>query len=470
MKLDVLIEGNFAGHLDVPPRRRAVFTYDDAYRRDPRHTPLSTRFPLQQDETSDPSLRMWLLGLLPDDARVLESLRTRFQVYSRDPLHLLTTPIGADCAGAVQFCPPEHTERLLRRDGGLRSLTDDEVFNWLWHLRTDPAYRPVTHEYIGGFSLAGMQPKLALRELGNRWALPWGAEPTSHILKITRNDLYPHEALLEHLTMRTAARLAIAAAPTKVITRGDLEAVVVTRYDRAPDGADRLQRIHQEDYCQALGAHPNEKYEYHQGAPTLSDVAALLRSFSNTSADALRSFRDMVIFQWLVVGTDAHWKNFSLLLSGPAVVQAPLYDSCTWLPYRRASAVEDLRLPMRFGEDHTLNAADRPGALRRLAAILDLPAPETLRRCEELSALLPAALEAAVNDLPAHQQDIAQVQRYLTEQPQRAAHCEQVARQATLHAGAASSAPASASGTQRAVADPWLSAFSPPSAPRGPGR
>ena len=83
-------------------------------------------------------------------------------------------------------------------------MSDDEVLDCLDEIRRDPAYRPEGCDPGGGFSLAGMQPKIALRRTPEGWALPWGAEPTSHIIKITRSGVYDHEALMEHLTMTTA--------------------------------------------------------------------------------------------------------------------------------------------------------------------------------------------------------------------------------------------------------------------------
>ena len=41
----------------------------------------------------------------------------------------------------------------------------------------------------------------------------------------------------------------------------------------------------------------------------------------------------MLIFNWLIAGTDAHAKNFSLLIApGPQIRLAPLYDLASALP------------------------------------------------------------------------------------------------------------------------------------------
>ena len=241
--LDVVMEGQLAAHLALPESGWPVLRYRDSYMQASLATPLSTLFVPERVEHSGEPLSNWLLGLLPDDDRVLDSLRERYGTQKSRPLDLLGTPIGADCAGAVQFCTPGQTADLLAGQGGLHHMSDDEVLDCLDEIRRDPAYRPEGYDPGGGFSLAGMQPKIALRRTPEGWALPWGAEPTSHIIKITRSGVYDHEALMEHLTMTTARNLSMRVPQTAVIRRDELEAIVVTRYDRARRGG-------------APGAHP----------------------------------------------------------------------------------------------------------------------------------------------------------------------------------------------------------------------
>ena len=286
--------------------------------RSPHATPLSTRFPLDEYPTAGVSLKNWLLGLLPDNDRVLLALQHRHDIARSNRLDLLGTAIGEECAGAVQFCWRSRTEGLLNKEGGMTPISDDEVIAWLNELRDDPAYRPGDHEGRGGFSLAGMQPKIALRETSTGWAVPWGHEPTSHILKIARPQRFPHECVMEHITMGIANRLGISTASTELLVEDDLEAIVVKRYDRVSDNEGRLLRVHQEDFCQALGYPPDRKYQDEDG-PTPTDIADMLQQTAPSPSNAetaVRRFRDMHIFQWLTVAIDAHSKNYSLLLSG----------------------------------------------------------------------------------------------------------------------------------------------------------
>lgn len=430
MRLDVLMEGHLAGTLDLNDASRPVFAYDSSYLEKPHATPLSTRYPLDDRPISGPSLRDWLTGVLPDDERVLRSLCEDHDVSAADRLALLGTPMGAECAGAVQFCPPDQTERLMSGEGGLQELTDDEVVDWLRRLRNDPAYRPDLALASAGFSLAGMQPKIALRLQDDRWHVPWGAEPSSHIIKITRTGAYPHEAILEHLTMRTAARMEIATAQTKVIGVEDVEAIVVTRFDRAPLGGSSLQRVHQEDFCQALGAPPDMKYQF-QGGPAPEDIAGLLHRVDHAGTVMLERFLDMLVFQWLIVGNDAHSKNYALLLGGDDCLLAPLYDACSWMPFRdRRESISQQRTAMKIGRNYRISSADQPSAMAHTAKRLGLPEAATIERFESLAAAMPAALDDAINHLPGPMADLPVVRNYAIDQHRRAHRCETIANRA----------------------------------------
>ncbi len=441
VNLDVLIEGRLAGTLDLPESGWPRLRYNDAYAQADSATPLSTLFVPERTEHSGGALANWLVGLLPDDDRVLDSMRERYGTHKSRPLDLLRTPIGEDCAGAVQFCPPERTDDLVAGRGGLHPLSDDQLIECLEEIRRDPAYRPDGYDPAGGFSLAGMQPKIALRRTPSGWALPWGAEPTSHIIKITRQEPYAHEALMEHVTMATARRLGLRVPPTGVIRSGDLEAIVVTRYDRTLRGG-RLVRIHQEDLCQASGLHPDYKYQ-RDGGPSPTEAASLLRRVVGASgaAAAVDQLRDLLILQWLVVHNDAHSKNFSILLAGGNRALAPLYDACTWLPYRRRTPIPKLRIAMKIGRDYRISTADRAEALIRLADALGLGKPATARRFEELAAGLPDALHHTVASLPVEDQDRPIVADYIIEQTQRAQRCEQIAETAVRRAAPRRAAP-----------------------------
>jgi serine/threonine-protein kinase HipA len=108
-------------------------------------------------------------------------------------------------------------------------------------------------------------------------------------------------------------------------------AIAVERYDRQQKGNDII-RVHQEDICQALGIMPTKKYQ-NEGGPSAVNIVELLRTYSTDRDNDLATFIAALGFNWLIAGADAHAKNYSLLLSGPEVRLAPLYDIASILPY-----------------------------------------------------------------------------------------------------------------------------------------
>lgn len=101
--------------------------------------------------------------------------------------------------------------------------------------------------------------------------------------------------------------------------------LLVERYDRQRTPTGQLVRLHQEDFCQALGLPPETKYQ-NEGGPGLAQAFALLRRATRPSALHVLKLLDFVIFNTLVGNHDAHSKNFSLLYTPHGAVLAPLSD------------------------------------------------------------------------------------------------------------------------------------------------
>ncbi len=423
----MLIGGSEAGTLDLSTQK-PVFAYDPAYVAS-NGPPLSVRFPLAAGTVSGDELRHWLEGLLPDDGDTLRALRVEHDVAGSDTLHLLGTPMGADCAGAVQFCAPDRAVDLVAGNGGTDPITESEIADWLRALQTDPARRGRFASHSdSGFSLSGMQPKVAVRRMENGgWAVPYGAAPTTHIIKATRAEMFPHEAVVEHLTQDVAARIGLPAARTAVANIDGLETIVVERFDRPSGGS---YRLHQEDMCQALGVSPALMYQ-RDGGPGPEDVAAVLRAHSGGSRDVER-FCDYLLFQWLTASTDGHAKNYGLLLPGAGVARlAPLYDTASWLPYHQRRPTGTVRLSMKVGKDYRLQSADRVSALRRTAHRLNLTLLLVAERAEALAAAIPAAVDDTVAALAAEFVDYSEVEALAEGLRWRSRSCQAIAAQAS---------------------------------------
>ena len=376
------------------------FDYDDEYRRRAGATPLSISLPLSVGTHMPDVVLRWLWGLLPDDSDVLKQWAREFEVPSNSPFALLGTPVGEDCAGAVQFVSPDRADEVLSRRSRTRWLTDAQVAQRLRDLRRDTTSW-LGADFTGQFSLGGAQAKTALHFDGKRWGAPSGATPTTHILKPAIVGLDDHD-LNEHLCMEAAARLGLIVSRSNVTRFDEESALVIERYDRVR-GSGGLTRVHQEDVCQALGTDPGRKYQF-EGGPGPGDIAGLMRAVMSASAaeDAVWRFFEALAWNWVIAGTDAHARNYSLLLSGGQVRLAPLYDIASALPYPGVDAWK-LKTAMKLGGEYRLKAHG-PSTWPKVAAELALDADDVVSRVRELvdgapDALADAAQQPAVRVL-----------------------------------------------------------------------
>ena len=392
--LTVLLGDRVAGFVTRAASGKLTFAYDDAYRNQDEPTPLSLSMPAQIRTHPDRVVTPWMWGLLPDNDAVLARWARRFGVSPSSPFGLLASPVGQDCAGAVRFVAPDAVDATLKRPGRIQWLTEEDVAARLRDLRAD-ATAWLGGDFTGRFSLAGAQAKTALYHDNGRWGLPTGSAVTSHILKPAISGFDDHD-LNEHLCLRAAALAGLAAVRSEVVSFGGETAIQIERYDRLRVGR-VLIRVHQEDACQALGVPPTAKYQS-EGGPGPADIAALFRRTmpARIADTAVSDFAAALVWNWVIAGTDAHAKNYSLLLSGSQVRLAPLYDVASALPY--GTHERKLRLAMKLGNDYRLHDQRRT-TWTTLAAQLGLNHDLLVERSALLVASAPDAFAQAAHPL-----------------------------------------------------------------------
>ena len=336
--LVLVVEGVRAGTLTQSRHGTLTLTYEDNYQRHPNATPLSVSMPLAIKEHHGKNVRNWLSNLLPDNVQVLDRWATQFRVSAGSPFALLRH-VGRDIAGAFQFVPESDMGDL--DDGGIDWLDDSLLARRLAELKRDPAaWTP--QMAAGMFSLSGAQAKIALRWEEGRWGLPYGSQATTHILKPYWDGL-PGHAINEHLSLRLGARVGLAAASSEILSIGNATVISVRRYDRVVLDEQSIGRVHQEDMCQALSLPPSKKYES-EGGPGIASIVNMLRRNLPVAVaqDTVTRFLQAQALAWAMAATDAHAKNYSLLLAQDAVALAPLYDVSSAAPYF-VNEVRDVR-------------------------------------------------------------------------------------------------------------------------------
>jgi serine/threonine-protein kinase HipA len=306
--------------------------------------------PLAAAEHRPAVVEAFLWGLLPDNELVLSRWAQKFQISARNVFALISN-VGEDCAGAVQFVLPDRLEAIRSgKQDRIEWLDEKGIAERLRTLREDHAAWRLPRD-TGQFSLAGAQPKTALLFKNGRWGIPSGRIPTTHILKPPTGRFDGH-AENEHICLALARSLGLPTAQSKVMRFEKEIAIAVERYDRQRSG-NEIIRVHQEDMCQALAIMPTIKYQNEKG-PSATDIVALLRTHSSERETDVDTFVNAIGFNWLIAGTDAHAKNYSLLIGGgPRIRLAPLYDLASILPYDEFD-MHKVKLTMKVGGEYLL--------------------------------------------------------------------------------------------------------------------
>ena len=298
---------------------RLNFRYAPDWLSRPHAVTLSSSLPLQAEPFDDHHTRPFFAGLLPE-GQLRRLIAQQFQVSSQNDFALLDH-IGGECAGAVTLLDPGQPLSSQEHDHDVQWLSDDEIVAILDEL----PHRPMLAGKDGlRLSLAGAQDKLPVVFEGDRIGLPRNGTPSSHILKPAIRTL-ADTVINECFCLALAEAMRLKPAKSQVRSVLGRQFLMVERYDRVVNAQGQRQRLHQEDFCQALGVVPEMKYQ-NEGGPDLAQCFDLVRRVTRPSAPHILRMLDYVIFNAFIGNHDAHAKNFSLLYMGKSAVLAPLYD------------------------------------------------------------------------------------------------------------------------------------------------
>jgi serine/threonine-protein kinase HipA len=377
--LDVYLHRELVGHLIQNDGGQMVFDYAENWLQKPDATPLSHSLPLRRKRFTRKECRGYFAGVLPEESK-REIIARNLGISARNDYAMLER-IGGECAGAVTFLPAGETLPAL--NDHYRALSAPELAEILRELPRRPLLAGETGIRL---SLAGAQDKIAVRVEGNAISLPLGGAPSTHILK-PAVERFAGVVFNEAYCMRLAAAVGLPVAKTEIRRVEDVEYLLIERYDRthrqSPEGA-TLERLHQEDFCQALGIVSENKYQK-EGGPSLKQCFALLREVSSTPVLDLARLLDAVVFNFLVGNNDAHGKNFSLLYRGAGTANletrfAPLYDLVSTRYYPELTR----ELAMKIGGQYSSDKVSMAN-FEQLAEDAGLAKPLVRRRVPEMA-------------------------------------------------------------------------------------
>ena len=375
--LNVFLNGTLTGQLHSDDNDRFSFHYAPEYIQQ-KGVALSCSLPLRAEEFSYREARPFFAGVLPEESS-RDIVADRLNVSRNNDIKLANA-IGGDCAGAVSLLPAG--QKPLPESDSVIWLTPEEFAAVLRNLSERSLLAPGDHVRL---SLAGAMCKLTLCHDGERFGIPDENTPSTHIIKPGRADL-PDLVHNECFCARLAEKAGLAVAKTSILEHEAGTFLLVERYDRH-DG----HRIHQEDFCQALGYIPADKYQA-GGGPGFKECYELLRRHVTSPAAAINMLTRAVIFNILIGNNDAHAKNFSLLRHASGHISlAPLYDLLSTEIYPRFRNGD---MAMKFGgtydfkwvnKEHTdkmaKDIAVSPAGLRRMIVAMCKSLPPQAEAC-----------------------------------------------------------------------------------------
>lgn len=195
-------------------------------------------------------------------------------------------------------------------------------------------------------SLAGAQDKCPVLLKDDDYWLPRKESPSSHILKFELSD-YRHLPAYETFTTLLADAIDLPVVDIQLCSIADIHYALIERYDRHPLENGQIARLHQEDFCQALGFGHERKYQG-DGGPTFADCYQLVQDVSTDPANDVQHLLRWQAFNVLAGNSDGHAKNLSLLHQANGEIRlAPFYDLvCT-----RAIERIDCHLAFSVGDE-----------------------------------------------------------------------------------------------------------------------
>ncbi len=387
--LTVWWAGAQVGALRIDKHGDLEFVYAEAWLADPQARAISISLPKQSEPFNRRQTRPFFAGVLPDEGQ-RDTVAQALGVSVANDFRLLEQ-LGGDIAGALSLWPEGEIPPSPKGIAATAPLDDDAFVEVLDLLPRRP--------FLAGdkdlrLSLAGAQQKLPVVLINGKVAVPAPGQPSTHIIKppITR---FSGTTENEAFAMRLAAALNLNVAAVEPRRVKDRPYLLIERYDRAVMADGVIERMHQEDFCQALGIAPERKYAA-EGGPIFRDCFGLVRQACTPPAPATLGLVDAAIFNVLVGNADAHGKNYSLLYKPNGIVLAPLYDLMCTAAYPELHA----KLAMKVGKRARLEEFT-PDTWDEFAREVDVGAPYVRRRAGQFAEQALAAIPAVAGTIAA---------------------------------------------------------------------
>lgn len=357
--LNIWLHGQQVGTWYPGRNAQPRLKYAPGWLANPHAVPLSLSLSLPLTDNKAPYdhsgdvVTNYFENLLPDNQAIRDRIKERFRVRNTQA-HNLLAEIGRDCVGAIQILPPDVQPEF---PPVIRSapLSDDDIERVLRDA-VAPPLRGLNDDDEFRISIAGAQEKTALLWHDGRWCRPLGNTATTHIFKLPLGIIGGQQRDLsesvenEWLCAQILGAFGLDTPYCQIAQFGEQKTLIVERFDREWRGSE-LMRLPQEDCCQAMGLHPQMKYES-DGGPGMVRIAQLLATSRGGLESVGRFLRAQVLF-YLLAATDGHAKNFSIrLLHSNQYELLPFYDILSIWPLvgksPRSVQYQNIKMAMGF--------------------------------------------------------------------------------------------------------------------------
>jgi serine/threonine-protein kinase HipA len=402
--LRVLLNNQPVGQLQKEPGGAISFHYDEQWLSGENLIPVSLSLPLREDAYRGGAVAAVFDNLLPDSDTLRQRVAERVGADGTDAYSLLSQ-IGRDCVGALQFIPEGNPNYKPASEVDGKIVSEKEIEALLLNLARAPL--GLDREQDFRISVAGAQEKTALLRYEGKWLKPRGTTPTTHILK-TQIGTLPNGMDLsnsvenEYYCLKILGAFGLPVNSAEITTFGKTKALVIERFDRKWVETDRVLRLPQEDFCQALSCPPTRKYQG-EGGPGMVDILEFLKAADAPAKDQKLFLKAQILF-WLIAATDGHAKNFSVFLGPQGRFHlTPLYDVLSAQPSFDARQIErkQMKLAMSVGRSRHYRIEEIQGRhFVQTAEAAGLPGARATDALREIVEAAPGAIKAIEKALP----------------------------------------------------------------------
>lgn len=375
MKLKVFFGKEFAGVLASTADQGVVFSYDDSYRTNKSNSALSISMPLSKKEYSQKECLPFFSGLLPE-GDVKRRVSDFLHVSESSTLKLLQE-LGGECAGMISILPENKNCSVQKsyafNNENYELLDDETLYGFIKNINVRPLLKAKKELRL---SLAGAQEKLPLVYFDKKYYLPKSDAPSTHIVKPSGDGELSTLSINEFVCMKLAQSCGLNVPNVELKTINNITFLLEERYDRIVNKKS-IKRLHQEDFCQALGIMSDRKYQNDNG-PDIAKIYSLIQKECTIPLLDTKEFLKYVIFNFIIGNCDAHGKNYSLLYEKGSSKLSPIYDAICTLVYPSLTK----KMSMKIGKHYEILKVTKQDFVE-LATSINLKSSIVLKMLDE---------------------------------------------------------------------------------------